>query len=301
MITNTIILIFSSVLLLLIILSYRFSNFVINPKTKDYDYTMQFILDKDEISYNYFDNLEKKELWIDSKFSYKLHAVFIDNNSKKTIILCHGITWSLFGSIKYIKIFYNLGYNVLLYDHRNHGKSGGKNTTLGYLEKNDLLTCVSWVINNIGTDSIIGVHGESMGAATALQHANIDDRISFVIADCPFSNLGKLLKYRLKIEYKLPSFPLYFITKIIIMLKTSANIDKVSPIDDLDTINTPILFIHGLDDDYIPHSMSIDMYNKKKDKKDILLVKGAKHAKSYKTEPSIYESKLKNFLDSIIK
>lgn len=45
--------------------------------------------------------------------------------------------------------------------------------------------------------------GESMGAATAMQLAAIDDRLMFCIEDCGFSNAYQLIKYRARLDHNL--------------------------------------------------------------------------------------------------
>lgn len=289
------------ILLIIIVLSgIYFLNITLNPKTKDYDATYDIEVNSGYIDKHNYENKIKEEIYIDSDFGYKLHGIYFPNgDSKKTIIICHGYTYTLYGSIKYMDMFYKRGYNVLVYDHRYHGKSGGKNSTFGYYEKFDLKSFVDYIIKKNGQEGIIGTHGESMGAATVLQHAFIDKRLTFVIADCPFQNVKEQFKYRLKIEYKLPSFPILNVSSLITKLRIKANYNDISPINGIGSINTPILFIHGDSDSYIPYTHSVNMYEKKKGAKMLYIAKGADHAKSFAVDKKEYEKKVNEFLDSI--
>jgi X-Pro dipeptidyl-peptidase (S15 family). len=284
-------------LLAIIAVSLYFSDIIIHPKTFSFQETYDREVESGKIIPKLFESLEKEEVTITSPYGYKLFGYYLPiEGSKRTIIFCHGITWSLNGSIKYMEIFRKRGFNVLMYDHRNHGKSEGDNTTFGFYEKHDLKAWTDWVFKKTGPDTKIGTHGESLGAATVLQNTAIDDRLSFCIADCPYSDLFSLLKFRLKMEYHMPPFPFIYTSGMITRIRTGMSYNYVSPIRDVSKVNIPILFIHGQNDTYIPVSMSVDMYNVKPGAKKLYLAPNADHAQAYWNNRDDYEKQVEEFL-----
>jgi uncharacterized protein len=203
--------------------------------------------------------------------------------------------------IKYGGMFYRRGWNLLVYDLRNHGRSGGNNTTFGYYEKHDLKAVVDWACDRLGPGGVVGTMGESLGAATTLQHAAIDRRIAFAISDCSFSSLGELLAYRLKVEYHLPRFPLLNAAEFFIRLLTGGlTFDKASPISVIPGIETPIFFVHGKSDAYIPPEMSVNMYEaKQKGYRKLYLAPNADHAEAYWKNQSEYDQQVGSFLQDL--
>jgi fermentation-respiration switch protein FrsA (DUF1100 family) len=146
--------------------------------------------------------------------------------------------------------------------------------------------------------SILATHGESMGAAIVLLHAAIDNRVNFVIADCPYKSLWDQFAYRLKVEYKLPAFPILYIANVISKFRIHTHISDISPIKSVEGLEIPVFFIHGNADTYIPKSHSLDMYEIKKGKKRLYLAEGAEHAKSYAVDKERYEKEIEAFLIS---
>lgn len=206
------------VLLFMISYSNKLCKIVIYPKKKSYEkgYIDQIKRLNLEDYYNY---LPKEEIILKSTYGYNIKGLFIPNgNSKKCIIICHGITANLNYSVKYIKPFYSRGYSIFIYDHRNHGLSGGNYTSMGYYEKYDLKTCVDFIFNKLGADTTLGVLGESMGAGTVLQYCAIDNRASFCIEDCGYSDVFDLFKYRLKEDYKINFPPLIYMANLMMKM-----------------------------------------------------------------------------------
>ena len=273
---------------------------VISPVTSSYEASLDYELSNNRISKQLLEKYNKQEVEIDSKFGYKLYGWFFEcENSLKTVVICHGITCNVISSLKYMELFRKRGYNVLIYDHRNHGRSGGKYTTFGYYEKYDLKSWVDWIYERYGNAAKVGTLGESLGAIVALQNTAIDDRLAFCVADCAASDLFSLLKYRLEVEYHLPAFPLLQVSSFLCWLITGMSYYKVSPIQAIKTVNTPIFFVHGAEDTYIPTKMSKQMYEVKKGLKKIYIAEGAGHATSLITDSTEYEKQLNDFLNMI--
>lgn len=288
------------VLLFMISYSNKLCKIVIYPKKKSYEkgYIDQIKRLNLEDYYNY---LPKEEIILKSTYGYNIKGLFIPNgNSKKCIIICHGITANLNYSVKYIKPFYSRGYSIFIYDHRNHGLSGGNYTSMGYYEKYDLKTCVDFIFNKLGADTTLGVLGESMGAGTVLQYCAIDNRASFCIEDCGYSDVFDLFKYRLKEDYKINFPPLMYMANLMMKIKYGWTFKAASPIKYIKDIEIPILFIHGDKDDYVPTYMVYDLYNaKSKGFKDIYVAKNAKHAEAFLIDPVKYDEVIDNFLKNL--
>lgn len=287
-------------ILLFAAMSFYFSNLIIFPRKVEYKETYRIGVKSGEIDTEVFNKLQKEELFIDSYHDYQIHGLYFPcGNSQKVVIIAHGITWSLFGSYKYVEMFHEKGYNVLLCDHRFHGLSGGNHTSFGYFEKDDLQAWVDYFYDRIGSSVFVGVLGESLGGASALQFVKKDKRVGFCISDCSFSDLTSLLRLRLKADFKIRFEPLISFTSFVTRLRYGWGFREISPIAGLDKLETPVLFIHGVEDDFIPYKMSVDMYHLKKGIKKLYLVPNAGHAQAFLADKTGYKKHIGEFLKEI--
>jgi len=290
-----------SLILLTLILSfgYYLSRITLNPKTCDYRESYLSEVEKQRFDDKWFEKQKNEEVYIESHEGFRLHGIWYPaEGSEKSVILSHGYSFTLFGSVKYMKMFMDKGFNVLLIDQRFHGLSEGKLCTMGHKEKMDHVRWVNWIEDKVGRDSIVGSFGESMGASTVLLHGAMDDRIKFIIADCAYQSVFNQFRYRLKVEYKMPAFPFLYIGNLFTKLRTGAFYRDISPLDAVKKIKVPVLFIHGNSDEYTTPSNSINLHKSKKGPGFIYLVPGAEHAGSYTTNPENYKKVLFRFLEN---
>lgn len=240
---------------------------------------------------------------IDARHGYQIQCYFLEANdeSNRYIVMAHGHTYTHHGCLKYARMMLEKGFNVVLYDERYHGLTGGRFTTLGHYEKDDLYDVISDTFNRFGSDINVGTYGESMGAATALLEAAIDPRVQYVISDCAFADLYRLVKEIMKHRFHIPIFPFIYFMRPFFRLFTGVSIKGISPIKALNTIKVPILFVHGIDDDYINCQHSKDMYEKYQGEKMLMLAKNqALHAASYHADQERYEQVIKEFITKYI-
>lgn len=281
--------------------AFFFASLVIHPRTFSLEKSYSIEVEKGHLVEGIYNSWEKRELAVRSPHGYEMRATWLPlAGSRKAVIIAHGFTYTRYGSSKYIESFRFQGYSALIVDLRYHGATGGRNSTFGYFEKDDLVAWTDWVFAELGPGARVGTHGESMGAGTVIQHAAIDPRLSFVVADCPFSELKALLAYRLREDFHLPSFPLMGLSNALISrLSGGMRLEKVSPLKAVVNIRAPVLFIHGEADGYIPPAMSVAMHEARLAAglpSSLYLAPGADHAMSFDADPAEYRKRIAELL-----
>jgi pimeloyl-ACP methyl ester carboxylesterase len=287
--------------------SYLAYKEVSKPEVLTYEDTKKWWKEKEvpEGEEDFTDTLEMEDISVHSMHGYNLYGRFIPNKidgelADKTIILCHGFTANIYGVFKYIQLFYERGFNIVVYDHRNHGYSDKNFITYGYYEKDDLEAVVRFVKGKMGYDHKIATHGESMGAATVLQHAATYGGVEFVSADCPYGNMFEQLVFVLNRDGRAYQKPFLEGANLYLTLTGSGNLKKVSPRDMVKDMEVPMIITHGTADALIPIKSSKEIFdNKKKGIKKYVEIEGADHTQSIFVDREKYTREMYAFLDEL--
>jgi fermentation-respiration switch protein FrsA (DUF1100 family) len=283
-------------------LALYFTNRVMYMKKKDEDFILRREKEAGRFNQETFESLPKRDVVIASPFGYSIKAVLVEPYpTNRYVIITHGVTETKINSVKYMNLFLERGFNAVIYDHRRHGESGGNTTSFGHYEKFDLKAVVDWLKNEKGPHILLGIHGESMGAATMLLYAGlIEDGADFYIADCPFSDFKQQLAYLIKKEFKLLPGLLLPIGDAILRIRDKYSIRNVSPISVIENIKHPVLFIHSLKDDFILPTMTKELFEQKKGPKMLYMAENGRHAQSFNENRADYERVVDEFLQKYV-
>ncbi|MGL5067964.1 MAG: alpha/beta hydrolase [Sarcina sp.] len=273
---------------------------VIRSKRQTKDGMIGRLLSQFKCDYKEYEDLEVEKIEIFSEEGFKLKGYFYKNDidSSKLVIIHHGYTANHYISIQYMKMFLDEGFNVLLIDMRSHGESEGDFASYGYNEVKDLDIWVEAMKEKLGENLIIGLQGQSMGAATVMLYGGLfEEKVAFVIEDCGYSDARDEIKYKFK-QAKVPANILYPLVNSRIKRKYKFDLTGISPKEAICNSKVPTLFIHGTADTTVPSYMCEEMYEAKKEGyKKLYLVDGAIHMDAYVTDKEKYEKEVKDFIN----
>lgn len=219
-------------------------------------------------------------------------------NAKRIIIAVHGwrSSWNNdFGMIA--DFWHNNDCHVLYIEQRGHNESGGKYLGFGMIERYDCLDWAYWATENIDSSLPIYLAGISMGASTVLMTSslNLPQNVCGIIADSGFTSAHDIWKHvtenNLHLSYKMVGFLADNMCKKKINMSTKDYSTK----DALKETNVPILLIHGSHDKFVPVSMTYENYLATRSKKELLIVPGAGHGRSYLVDKDKYEKTVLDF------
>lgn len=247
-----------------------------------------------------------EDIILQSNFGYPLHGTYLPSPqaTDQTVIFLHGFTENRAAGLSFAELYLKNGFNILLIDSRAHGDSGGANVTWGAYEKYDLNQWIDWLSLRFPT-GLIGIHGKSMGAATALLHAELNEsnkRVAFYIADSSYSDLETLLALKASQQLSLPNdlLPKILVqyANIIAYFKAGFTFHQSSPIQAIHNVTTPILYIHSAKDGLIPVQMSQELAQQTTGPHQLSIFPNAEHATAIFNNPNDYTRLVQDFINS---
>lgn len=231
-----------------------------------------------------------------------LHALYVraPKASPNTAIVVHGHTSSSIG-VAHLGRMYNrdLSMNILLPDLRLSGLSGGEHYTMGWSEKNEVKLWINVATKLFGDTTRIVVHGVSMGAATVMMMSGdtLSSNVKCMVEDCGYSSVWDEFKHVLQKNYKISGTSLLKSASEKAKKLYNYDFSKASSVEQVKKSSIPMLFIHGDADTYVPTTMVYELYKAKPEPKELWVVPGAEHDKSYETAPEEYTKRVKEFVE----
>ena len=204
-----------------------------------------------------------KEVFIETPDNLKLLAWYHKSNNRNPILVYFpGNSYDIGERAYRIERYINQGWGVLLLDWRGYSGNKGSPT-----EKNlysDSKISVNWLKKKLSIDeSKIILYGESLGCAVAVE-LGLHDKFKSIILEAPFTSIGDIG------QQKYPIYPVKYLT-----------LDKFDNLSKIERMLSPLLIIHGKNDEVIPYIHSLKLFQKAKEPKKHVCVDEAMHNNLY--------------------
>lgn len=304
----------SSILVILILgLSFvgnYFYNLALNPDTpkdivfgtpEEAEATSGQVLDSDIQWLLTESNYTDETLTSFDNLNLHAYKVLNQNDSNKWVITVHGYTSEGINMSSYAKNYYDIGYNVLIPDLRSHGLSEGDYIGMGWDDRLDIIDWINTILEYNPNAEIV-LHGVSMGAATVsmVSGEDLPSNVKAIVADCGYTSVWDEFAYQLDDLFSLPEFPILNVSSLVAKVRAGYFLGEASTLKQVAKSKTPILFIHGDEDDFVPYYMMEKLYNATSSEKEMLTIKNAGHAKASEVDPETYWTTVSNFTSKYI-
>ncbi|OGU16243.1 MAG: alpha/beta hydrolase [Geobacteraceae bacterium GWC2_53_11] len=240
--------------------------------------------------------LKYEEVFFRSKDGTQLGGWFLPavGEPKGTVIHFHGNAQNMSAHFGFVSWLPAQGFNLFVFDYRGYGTSAGKATRDGVHE--DSLAALDYIAARPGIDhNRLLVLGQSLGGANAI--AAVGGRphpgIRAVVIESAFSS------YREIVRDKIAAIPLLSLLRTPLSglligndYSPDATIAAISP--------TPLLIIHGTDDNVIPVSHGKRLFELAREPKQLWTVEGGGHIEAFVDAGSVYRRRLVAFFENAL-
>lgn len=178
----------------------------------------------------------RTDFYSQSPDKYSIHIWhFVRNPSYKTILFCHGNSGNISHRDYVINFCYYHHVNLLLFDYRGYGYSGGYATQRKICE--DGIACYRYLLNNGVSPEDLIVWGESLGGAVAT-HVAASGPCAYLVLLCTFSSLDDIIAYKYNRG---------------LAILASLLIDTLPSKKRIADIKCPVMIFHSEEDEVIPY------------------------------------------------
>lgn len=219
----------------------------------------------------------------------ELDGWFIPNpKSKKAVIVCHGYPMDK-SDVLGLTVFLAREFNLLYFDFRATGKSGGFFSTGGARETRDIDAAVGF-LQSRGFRTA-GAFGFSMGGASVLLSRN--PAIKARVLDAPYADLDGELDHIFR-SMGPWARPMPALLKMWSLLLLGVNVSSVNPAAAAARLTTPLLLVHGDADRQVPLANSLRI-KAAAPGAELWVIKGAGHGENWYQAGNAYEQRLTGF------
>lgn len=215
------------------------------------------------------------------------------------VIFCHGHAGSMDPDVQYAPWFHQAGISVLMFDFRGHGRSGGDRVSLGFLERQDLLGAVDYLVQR-GIERV-GVLGFSMGGGVGILTTPLEERIGAVVSDGGIARLESAMMGWAQEIARMPrwlAWPLARTVQVVAGWRLGLRLDEADPIHWIGRIAPrPVLLIHGDQDPYVGIAEVRALYAAAGEPKELWRVPEAGHRKVDQHRPEEYRRRVVGFFE----
>jgi len=177
------------------------------------------------------------------------------NNSKLTLLFCHGNGGNMAHRLDSISIFHNLGLNCFIFDYRGYGDSQGKPGEEGTYT--DAMAAYKWLTEEkkIPPENII-IFGRSLGGCIAAQLAGKVEAGGLIVesAFTSYVDIGK--------EYY-PYMPVRWFARF-----------AYRTIDYIRDVYCPVMLIYSGNDEIVPFKFGLELYEAANEPKEFIEIFG---------------------------
>lgn len=254
---------------------------------------------------------EHKKLSVETADGYTLIAeefpadgkagIASGEESHKWALILHGYTGWKEEMYPFAYWYHEQGYHTVVPDLRCQGESEGDFIGMGWTDHFDCMLWIDYILSQDEQAQIV-LHGQSMGAATALMMSGgeLPGNVQAVVSDCSYTDAYRMFGEKIKEWFHLPAVPLVDSACLMLRLRGGYNLKDASALEAVKKSRTPTLFIHGDSDAMISVEMSKELYEAASCKKELLIVKGAGHGQAQEKDPETYFGTIRDFLDKML-
>lgn len=240
--------------------------------------------------------------FLDSYDGLKLHALRITNHpdSHHWVILLHGLGSYSGGMLDYLYEADHRGFNILAPDSRGCGMSEGQYDGLGWCEHYDLISWINYLIN-IDPDAEIALFGIDIGGVAVMNAVGdyIPKNVKCAVEDSGFSGMREIVSHFITRSCKVDGKPFLPAVDFYVKQFLHFSMNDVSTKRQLKQSVTPMLFMHGTEDEVIPSSMVFDNYYACASEKELYTAEGAGFGET-SSQPDYFDAAF-SFIGNYIK
>lgn len=216
--------------------------------------------------------------------------------SRSTVIICPGHSGSMHSDLKDAPWFHEAGYNLFMFDWRGRGLSDGAVTSLGILERRDLLGAIDFLSER--DIERVGLMGFSMGGAVAMATSPMTEAVAVVVSDGGFSRVQDVVAGGLVRQRGMPPAIARLASRPIIWaasLQLGVDITLIDPIRWADFFRAPLLMIHGQRDPFVSPWAAYQLYHAAREPKELWMVPEAGHRDIQQLRQQEYRERVLGF------